>query len=216
MSKKVSISEIKKVIKINKENTVKVFFKPNGSKEGFEAEFKNSLSLTDELLLENLAINSCFINGEYKPEYQHIGLVNAILGVMSNITLPKTDGDGVNLSVLHEWDNCFMFMETLYENKELCNYIHYLEDVVDSKIEYLKNKSKLDELFETLTEIVNKYDTQLDGIDMKKSLETLSGIGKLDEKIFIDALVGEVKKEKDKSKDNITKIEDVKEVKEKK
>ena len=215
MNKKVSISEIKKTMDTNTNNIVKIFFKANNSDKGFEANFKTTLPLTQEFLLIELAVQGTFINDNYKPEYQHISFVNAILSTMSNITLPKIDNGNVNLSILADWDNCFDFVGTLYENSRICTYIHYLEDVVNKKIEYIKEqnlrKSKLDELYDEIKVQINKFGNKFDRIDMKQFAEDLhkiaSMIGNVDNKTIVDEIIKLSNKVK---KDNVVNIKDVK------
>ena len=222
MSNKVSIKDIKAAVKANKQDTIKFTF---GSGENtIDVEFQPSLSLTDEIMFVQRVVNGVFIGDEYHNEYKDIVFTNVLLDMMSNLSLPYmgTGNDKVtNLSILKDWDNALHFKNTIYkaglpsskspENvNNFSDYVEHLEDMVDDKIEYIKehnfNKSKLDELFTALTDAVNKQSANLDGVDMKAVLNKIANM-KLDDKTIIDEIL------KQSKKDNKDKVVDIKEAK---
>jgi len=228
MSNKVSIKDIKAAVKANKQDPIKFTF---GSGENtIDVEFQPSLSLTDEILFVQRVVNGVFIGDEYHNEYKDIVFTNVLLDMMSNLSLPYmgTGNDKVtNLSILKDWDNALHFKNIIYkEGKPSSNspenvnnfsdYVEHLEDMVEDKIEYIKehnfNKSKLDELFDTVNEEVKKFSSKFDNIDIKQFAEDLhkiSGmVGNVDTKTIIDEIVKA--NQKTDSKDKIVNIADVK------
>ena len=222
MSKKVSISDIKSKVKASNSDPIKFTF---GSGENtIDVEFQPSLSLTDEILFVQRVVNGVFIGDEYHNEYKDIVFTNVLLDMMSNLSLPYmgTGNDKVtNLSILKDWDNALHFKNTIYkaglpsskspENvNNFSDYVEHLEDMVEDKIEYIKeqnaNKSKLDELFTALTDAVNKQSLSLDGVDIKAVLNKIATM-KLDDKTIIDEIL------KQSKKDNKDKVVDIKTVK---
>jgi hypothetical protein len=214
MSKKILMKDIKNALKDIKDEPVKICYGENDS--AIEVEFKRNLNLTDEMFLINMATMGSFIGNEYAPEYKHLAFVQAILSVMSNISLPVKDNQ-IDWHTLNEWDKKLDFIGGLYENSDICSYINYLDNVIQDKINYIKSKSKADdvlitlkELFDNLIELSNKYAEKLDGIDIKKTMQTFNTINNMDEGKFVTAIVDKAKEDKKESKDNITKLNEVK------
>lgn len=228
MSKKVSISDIKSKVKASHSDPIKFTF--GSGENSIDVEFKPNLNLTDEILFVQRVVNGVFINGEYHSEYRDISFINVLLDMMSNLSLPYVEQDNekvVNLSILKEWDNVFKFKNTLYKYAQQNNdgftskefdfidYIVYLEDAVSEKINYIKeqnfNKSKLDELLDTVKEEVKKFSTKFDKVDMNQFAEDLhkiSGmVGKVDIKTILDEIIDHSKEIKE------NKVVDIKSIK---
>ena len=225
MSNKVSIAKIKAAVKASKQDTIKFTFGvvPNT----IDVEFKPMLSLAEEsVFIERVSSNVFDIDGNYRPEYKPFVFCSTMMQMMSNLTIPKVkveDKEIVDFEEFKRWDRYFSFVETIYsasvndkDQYKFAGYIEHLEDMVNDKINYIKeqnaHKSKLDELFDTVNEEVKKFSSKFDNIDIKQFAEDLhkiSGmVGNVDTKTIIDEIVKA--NQKTDSKDKIVNIADVK------
>lgn len=214
MSNKVSIKDIKAIVKANKQDTIKFTF--GSVPNAIEIEFKPRLSLAEESVFVNRVCNNSFdINDDYQPEYQNIMFDITMMQMLSNLPIPKEKNDkGVEMIDFEEfkaWDNELHFKNTILkaglpssdspENiNDFSDYIVFLEDMVNDKINYLKeqnlHKSKVDEFFSTLTDVVNKQSANLDGVDINAVLKKIASM-KLNDKTIIDEILKQSKKDED-------------------
>ncbi|MDD2627092.1 MAG: hypothetical protein PHI87_06060, partial [Candidatus Methanomethylophilus sp.] len=114
MGNKVSIKEIKDVVKSIDNKSVKFTF--GKSDKTITVEFKPHLSLTDELLFVQRVLNGVFIGAEYHNEYKNIVFLSVFLDMMSNLSLPYSgvkDNRVIDLATLKDWDNVFHFKDTI-------------------------------------------------------------------------------------------------------
>ncbi len=218
MSKKVSIKEVKDFLSATDIYDVPISL-TIGDKS-ISIVFKPYLSLSEESDFVNETVSYVFDkNGEYNPEFTDIAFASMVLKYLSNMTLPtiKSNKDRVNLDVIKEWDNSIHFidkiksisMDTLI-GKDFVEYIKHLEDVAYSKINYLKSQSKSDVLFETLNKLANQYGDKLKDINIKDVTDVFNKVKNMDESKFVTAIVDKAKEDKKESKDNITKLNEVK------
>jgi hypothetical protein len=226
MSNKVSIKDIKSKVKASNSDPIKFTF--GLGENTIDVAFKLGMTLAEEsVFIDRVCSNSFDVNGNYLPEYKNILFSVTVMQMLSNITIPKEKDDkGIEIIDMEEykkWDSYFHFVETIYSTstnyKDQCKfagYIKHLEGMVNDKINYIKeqnfNKSKLDELFDTVNEEVKKFSSKFDGIDMKQFVEDLHKvagmIGNVDNKTIVDEIV-KVNQKTDK-KDKIVNIADVK------
>ena len=217
MSNKVSIKDIKAAVKAKKQDTIKFTF--GSGENSIEVEFKQMLSLAEEsVFIDRVCNNSFDTNNNFLPEYKDILFSVTVMQMLSNITIPKSKNDNgvemIDFAEYKKWDSHFHFVETIYsasmndeDQYKFAGYVDHLEDMVNDKIEYIKeqnfNKSKLDELFTAITDAVNKQSSSFDGVDMKDVLNKIANM-KLDNKTIIDEIL------KQSKKDNKDKVVDIK------
>lgn len=217
MSKKVSIKEVREFI--NETDTYEVPISLSIGDKNLSIVFKPYLSLSEESDFVNEVISYVFDkNGNYNPEFLDIAFTSMILKYLSNITLPtlKSDKDRVNIDVVKEWNNSINFLDRInsiktdeFIGQNFKKYIAYLRSITNEKITYLCGKSKLDELFETLTNVVNQYGDKFKDLNIKDVTDVFDKVKNMDESKFVDAIVGKTEVN-GKMKDNVTKIEEIK------
>lgn len=209
MSNKVSIKEIKDVVKSIDNKSVEFTF--GKSDKTITIEFKSHLSLTDELLFVQRVINGVFIGTEYHNEYKNIVFLSVFLDMTSNLSLPYSgtkDNRVIDLATLKDWDNVFHFKDTINafytsfgnvseeisteDQREFAYYVDYLERLVNDKIDYIREKnlkkSKFDDLIDEIHNFVEKMDNKLDGIDVKEITDLMGKLNKIDDGKIIDIL----------------------------
>ena len=209
MSNKVSIKEIKDVVKSVDNKPVEFTF--GKLDKTITVEFKSHLSLTDELLFVQRVINGVFIGTEYHNEYKNIVFLSVFLDMTSNLSLPYSgtkDNRVIDLATLKDWDNVFHFKDTINafytsfgnvseeipteDQREFAYYVDYLERLVDDKIDYIceqnLHKSKFDDLIDEIHNFVEKMDNKLDGIDVKEITDLMGKLNKIDDGKIIDIL----------------------------
>jgi hypothetical protein len=217
MSKKVSIKEVREFI--NETDTYEVPISLSIGDKNLSIVFKPYLSLSEESDFVNEVISYVFDkNGNYNPEFLDIAFTSMILKYLSNITLPtlKSDKDRVNIDVVKEWNNSINFLDRInsiktdeFIGQNFKKYISYLRSITNEKITYLCGKSKLDALFETLTNVVNQYGDKFKDLNIKDVTDVFDKVKNMDESKFVDAIVGKTEVN-GKMKDNVTKIEEIK------
>lgn len=202
MSKKVLISDIKRAVKINGNDKISIRF---GSGDNvIEAEFKKRLTLSERSIFVNMVVAANFIgkDGQYTPQYFHIAFVQAMLQLMSNISLPEIKDEngkyiGVDLEKLQEWDNVFDFCETVRDTNEFRYYLVELyedcENLVEFKKQSILKHSKVDDLVDKISEVISNYKNQLDGVDVNKVLKNIQSMNNIDEKKIVHAIAEEKK-----------------------
>ena len=197
MSNKVSIKEIKDVVKSADNKPVEFTF--GKLDKTITVEFKPHLSLTDELLFVQRVINGVFIGTEYHNEYKNIVFLSVFLDMMSNLSLPCSgtkDNRVIDLVTLKDWDNVFHFKDTINtfytsfgnvseeipteDQHEFACYVDYLERLVDDKIDYIReqnlHKSKFDDLIDEIHNFVTQLEDKFSGIDVQELYSTISNI----------------------------------------
>lgn len=230
MSNKVSIKDIKSKVKASNSDPIKFTF--DSGENTIEVEFKRCLTLAEEsVFIKRICDNSFDTNNNFLPEYKDILFSVTVMQMLSNITIPKSkNNNGIEMIDFEEykkWDSYFHFIDTIYkvglpssnspeDINNFSEYVEHLEDMVNDKINYIKeqnaHKSKLDELFDTVKDEVKKYSSKFDNVDMKQFTEDLhkiSGmVGKVDTKTILDEIIKV--NQKTNSKDKIVNIADVK------
>ena len=136
------------------------------------------------------------------------------------MTLPtlKSNKNRVNLNVVKDWDNLINFTDVIKKSltekslgQDFIKYIEYLKEITDSEIEYLRNKSKSDILFEALTKLAYKYEDKFKDVNVKDVMDTMNVVKNYDENKFVGAIVDKAKMdEKAKNKDNVIEMKEVK------
>ena len=218
MSKKVSIKEIKDFLSATDIYDVPISL-TIGDKS-ISIVFKPYLSLSEESDFVNETVSYAFDkNGEYNSEFTDIAFTSMVLKYLSNMTLPtiKSNKNRVNLDVVKEWDNSIHFIDKIKSistdtliGKDFVEYIKHLEGIAYSKINYLKNQSKSDVLFETLNKLANQYGDKLKDVNIKDVTDVFNKVKGMDESKFVTAIVDKAKEDKKENKDNITKLNEVK------
>jgi len=230
MSNKVSIKDIKSKVKASNSDPIKFTF--GRGENAIDVEFQPCLTLAEEsIFIKRICDNSFDADNNYLPEYKSILFSVTVMQMLSNITIPKKkNNNGIEMIDVEEykkWDSHFNFIDTIYkvglpssnspeDINKFAGYVEHLEDMVNDQIEYIKeqkfNKSKLDELFDTVKDEVKKYSVKFDNIDMKQFAEDLHRISGMvdnaDTKTIIDEIV-KVNQKTDK-KDKIVNIADIK------
>ena len=224
MSKKVSIKEMKNFANEADISDIPMTFSLGESK--LNITFRPYLFLFEESDFVDDAVSYVFKDSEYHPEMTDIAFTAMVLKYMSNITMPTTklDKNKLDINIIKNWDNNIHFIKKIYSldtsnsiAENFVEYIKYLENVVDLKIKYLRNKSKSDILFETITNLVNEYKNKIKDTDVEKvikdSSDVFNKVKSMDESKFVNAIIENTKeneKSKVNNKDNITSIDEVK------
>lgn len=228
MSKKVSLKEMKDFINEIDEYELPIVLRV-GDKT-LPVIFHPYLSLCEETDFVNDVVSYVFDkSGNYNSENIDIAFTAMILKYLSNVTLPTTkDKNTINLSIIKDWDNRYHFIDNINSipseesiGDKFKKYIKYLKSITNSKIDYIKNKSKSDVLFDELITFVRNLEEKTKNVNLSKLMneanDAFNKVKGMDEGKFVTAIVDNAKKESnsktnetDKAKDNITKIEDVK------
>lgn len=219
MSKKVSIKSMNDFLSVADVYEIPIDF--TSKDKSISIVFKPYLSLSEESDFVDEMVSYVFDkNGEYHSEFIDIAFTSMVLKYLSNMTLPtlKSNKDRVNLNVVKNWNNSINFVDSIknipigtFIGKSFVEYIKYLEKITDSKIEYLKNKSKSDVLFETLTKLSYKYEDKFKDVNVNDLMNDFNYVKGMDESKFAGAIVDKIKTdEKNKSKDNVIEMKEVK------
>ena len=236
---KISIGNINQIIKNTKEDTVKWDVVCKG--KTYTIEFKKHLSIEDESRFVERVVGFSFnnVNNEFLPQYNELGKYVAILQFITNVEIPTINESEIDIDKCKEFIEAIKLKSTLdnwykcpdVETAELEDYITNLCVLADEKVEYIKNQninvSKLDGLFDELTNFVKELEEKTKDVDLKQTLkqasEVFTKVNSMNKNGYVKAIVDNAKKEsKNKTKkaekvkevietkDNITKIEDVK------
>lgn len=230
---KISIGNINQIIKNTKEDIVKWDVKCKD--KTYTIEFKKHLSIEDESKFIERVVGFSFnkVNNEFLPQYNELGKYVAILQFMTNVEIPTINESEIDIDKCKEFieviklkstlDNWYKCQDT--EQSALEDYIINLCVLADEKVEYIKNQnmnvSKLDGLFDELTNFVKELEEKTKDVDLKQTLKQASDVftkvNSMNKSGYVKAIVDNAKKESknktkktDETKDNITKIEDVK------
>lgn len=205
MRKKLTQAQAKTLAALRPAGTVSIAYRSDGHE--IPVQLKTALSLSDtSAFVDRVALASFTEDGDYIPEYQELMMFGAILQFLSNVPLPeRKDPDTGNrlldLAKLHEMMEAMDLLtriRAMYNAKEeaerrLWKLFDRLECMVLEKLEFRRQqaagKTRLDELFESATRLLNKWDGAFDGIDLRAFAQRLSQLETLDEKKLVAAVL---------------------------
>lgn len=158
---------------------------------GKEIPFKIKTYLAPDELLQFVrdVTSICVVDGVYYPALFDFAFKLTFFEIATNITLPSNIEKAAN----------FIYGTGVYEiivgeTKHFCCHVEplvsRLEKACREQIDLITRKSKSDELFDLIISIVEKYESKLDGINIKELANKLTGIGSIDEKKLADAVLG--------------------------
>jgi hypothetical protein len=222
---KISVGNVNQIIKNSKQED-KVAITVPAKDKTYDIEFKTHLTLHDEELFVKRVVGFSFeqTTGEYLSAFNELGKYVAVLQYMTNVDIPtfkdkktidcektKEFVDVIDLKEkIHEW---FILADGTPEQR-LGEYIYELFNMADNEVEFIKqqkiHKSSMDNFFDGLTNVVEQYGDKLNGLDINNVLDVFNKVKNMDESKFVTAIVDKAKEYKKESKDNITKLNEVK------
>lgn len=156
---------------------------------GIELTIKRGLCLKDMMQFVNDVTNMCFDeNGNYMPEIRDFAMRCSLLEMYVNLTLPKNVED--KYQIVYAFDGYKMIMGEIDKSQfdAMVNAIgEKIQYVVDANIETIK--SKVVEMFSSLSELEGKFKSMFDGVDadtINKLAGAISG-SRLDEEKLVQA-----------------------------
>ena len=222
---KISVSNVNQIIK-NSKQADKVTITIPVKDKTYNIEFKNRLTLNEEESFVNRVLGFSFeqTTGEYLPEYNQLGKYIAVLQYMTNVEIPTLeDKSTIDCEKAKEFIDTIGLKEKIHEwfidfggtsEGRLGEYIYSLFNMADNKVDFIKekqfHKSSMDSFFDELTNVVNEYGDKLKDINIKDVTDVFNKVKNMDESKFVTAIVDKAKEDKKESKDNITKLNEVK------
>jgi hypothetical protein len=156
-----------------------------------EIEFKTYLTLPEMSQIVDNTVSECFTSDGYAPEYKEVVFIKNFIDVATNLPVPmmnsgRTDEHNkpikiVDLKKVHELAVMFKFYRPYDGMPALCELVSTLRRLIDEKLEYQKqliiHSNRNDEIVDAVTGligningIVEKYASQMDGVDFQKVL----------------------------------------------
>ena len=179
-------------------------------------KINTKLSLNEKSTFIDRVVNSCFIGDDFQPEYVDLMTFVTLIQLCSNVNIPKTKADYLDLNTLYDWmvgtkliDKIHQFgyeAEDISDERDLYNWFADLEQCISDKIEYKKQQilsqkqSPMDELFVNLNKYITAFGEQFNPETLKEMLpifQQLAKNGKYDEKAMMDAWLDRQSKEND-------------------
>lgn len=158
---------------------------------GLEITIKRGLCLKDYMQFVNDVTNMCFDeNGVYMPEIRDFAMRCNLLEMYVNLTLPKNVED--KYQIVYAFDGYNMIMDEI-DRTQFDAMVRAIDEkiqyVVDSNIETIK--SKIVEMFSSLSALENKFQSMLEGVDGDTINKLVGAIAdnKLDEEKLVRAFV---------------------------
>ena len=179
-------------------------------------KINTKLSLNEKSTFIDRVVGSCFIGDDFQPEYVDLMTFVTLLQINSNVNIPKTKADYLDLNTLYDWmvgtkliDKIHQFgyeADDISNERDLYNWFADLEQCISDKIEYKKQQilsqkqSPMDELFVNLNKYITAFGEQFNPETLKEMLpifQQLAKNGKYDEKAMMDAWLDRQSKEND-------------------
>ena len=179
-------------------------------------KINTKLSLNEKSTFIDRVVGSCFIGDDFQPEYVDLMTFVTLLQINSNVNIPKTKADYLDLNTLYDWmvgtkliDKIHQFgyeAEDISNERDLYNWFADLEQCISDKIEFKKQQilsqkqSPMDELFVNLNKYITAFGEQFNPETLKEMLpifQQLAKNGKYDEKAMMDAWLDRRSKEND-------------------
>ena len=205
MRKKLTHAQMKKLSTLRPAGTVSISYRCG--EDEIPVLLKTTLNLTDtSAFIDRVTLGSFTPDGDYIPEYQELMMFGAILQFLSNVPLPEvrdpeTGRKLLDLAKLHEMMDSMDLLtriRAMYNSKDederrLWKLFDRLECMVLEKLEFRRQqaagKTKLDELFESATRLLDQWKGAFDGIDVHAFAQKLSQLETLDEKKLVAAVL---------------------------
>ena len=179
-------------------------------------KINTKLSLNEKSTFIDRVVGSCFIGDDFQPEYVDLMTFVTLLQINSNVNIPKTKADYLDLNTLYDWmvgtkliDKIHQFgyeADDISNERDLYNWFADLEQCISDKIEFKKQQilsqkqSPMDELFVNLNKYITAFGEQFNPETLKEMLpifQQLAKNGKYDEKAMMDAWLDRQSKEND-------------------
>ena len=179
-------------------------------------KINTKLSLNEKSTFIDRVVGSCFIGDDFQPEYVDLMTFVTLIQLCSNVNIPKTKADYLDLNTLYDWmvgtkliDKIHQFgyeADDISNERDLYNWFADLEQCIADKIEFKKQQilsqkqSPMDELFTNLNKYVTAFGEQFNPETLKEMLpifQQLAKNGKYDEKAMMDAWLDRQSKEND-------------------
>lgn len=179
-------------------------------------EIDPNLNLNQKSTFIDRVVTSCFIGDDFQPEYVDLMTFATLLQMNSNVNIPKTRDDYLDLNTLYDWmvgtkliDKIHQFgyeADDISNERDLYNWFADLEQCISDKIEFKKQQilsqkqSPMDELFVNLNKYITAFGEQFNPETLKEMLpifQQLAKNGKYDEKAMMDAWLDRQSKEND-------------------
>lgn len=140
-------------------------------------EFKSFLSIEEQTAFINRVVNSVVKDNDIMPEYLDVIFFTTLLQMISNVEIPRSEDDYVDLETINIW----MHKTGLFERLLAVKFIADLKTMVDNKIAFmLQGRSATDEAIEEvyglmrdIRAIVNGIAPKIKKFDPEKSLDKL-------------------------------------------
>lgn len=168
-------------------------------------KINTKLSLNEKSTFIDRVVTSCFIGDDFQPEYVDLMTFATLLQMNSNVNIPKTRDDYLDLNTLYDWmvgtkliDKIHQFgyeADDISNERDLYNWFADLEQCISDKIEFKKQQilsqkqSPMDELFTTINNLVSSLGDNFKGVDIQSLVTSLSSIKNIDEKSLLDAMI---------------------------
>lgn len=183
---KITVDQMNAVYNLYSDNTYDI--KINTLEKPFTIQFK----LLEELYLVSAfidkVVDSCFLNGEFKPEYVEPLFLVTMLQMMSNVEIPKfTDDDGseyTDIGLVYKWMQKMDLMNAIMSS-DVSYYVRNLREMVDIKIDdmrkinYDNDNEIIEELkltFIDIRNLIKKLGTKISKFNPEKSMKKLEKI----------------------------------------
>lgn len=222
---KISVSNVNQIIK-NSKQADKVTITIPVKDKTYNIEFKNHLTLHDEELFVKRVVGFSFeqTTGEYLPSFCELGKYIAVLQYMTNVEIPTLeDKNTIDCEKAKEFIDTIGLKEKIHEwfidsggtsEGRLGEYIYSLFNMADNKVDFIKekqfHKSSMDSFFDELTNVVGQYGDKLKDLNVKDITDVFNKVKGMDESKFVTAIVDKAKEDEKDSKDNVTKLSEVK------
>lgn len=145
----------------------------------FSVQIKPLLSLEEVIAFVNSVVNTCISEYEYFPEAVEYLIKSNVLSRYANFKIPKDTKE--------EYKLVSGFPELLYnkikghiDEEQLAELSCAIYDRIEFEKSKIASRSKLDELFETIVEVVGKICDAIDINMLNKVLEKVSNMNEGD------------------------------------
>lgn len=179
-------------------------------------KINTKLSLNEKSTFIDRVVGSCFIGDDFQPEYVDLMTFVTLIQLCSNVNIPKTKADYLDLNTLYDWMVGTKLIDKIHQlgyeaddisnERDLYNWFADLEQCISDKIEFKKQQilsqkqSPMDELFVNLNKYITAFGEQFNPETLKEMLpifQQLAKNGKYDEKAMMDAWLDRQSKEND-------------------
>ena len=167
-------------------------------------KINTKLSLNEKSTFIDRVVGSCFIGDDFQPEYVDLMTFVTLIQLCSNVNIPKTKADYLDLNTLYDWmvgtkliDKIHQFgyeAEDISDERDLYNWFADLEQCISDKIEFKKqqvlsdkNNATLNELKDSVSELTSAFGFVLDNLNT-----TLEVVTKKIETANLEQLLGQL------------------------